>query len=420
MIEWIKVKQPQILQYYPRKRLTGIKGLLAVPFVLHSQPTAVFEENAQTVHQQASVAQRRYAEIMRDVEDIINDHIDHQKLGKPDRSKLKLLVPTVANFFTPLALHDAFIWQDQRRSISYRRFVPPSFNDVRLVLNTAQVMSLVRNGPIELVTFDGDVTLYDDGMNLLPENPIIPKILQLMRRGSKIGIVTAAGYTEASRYYGRLFGLLHAIQESDLPLESKQGFMIMGGESSFCFKFDENSPDLLRFVPREEWVLKEMLLWSDADVAELLDIAEASLRDTVKNMRMNAEIVRKERAVGIIPKNGDRFCRETLEETVLIVQKVLDISEVGQRLPFCAFNGGNDVFVDIGDKSWGVLACQRIFGNIEGGKTLHVGDQFLSAGANDFKARLACTTAWIANPTETCQLLDEIAELDETHQRKTR
>ncbi|XPS73862.1 IMP-specific 5'-nucleotidase [Ascochyta lentis] len=397
-----------------------IKGLLAVPFVLHSQPTAVFEENAQTVHQQASVAQRRYAEIMRDVEDIINDHIEHQKMGKPDRSKLKLLVPTVANFFTPLALHDAFIWQDQRRSISYRRFVPPSFNDVRLVLNTAQVMSLVRSGPIELVTFDGDVTLYDDGMNLLPENPIIPKILQLMRRGSRIGIVTAAGYTEASRYYGRLFGLLHAIQESDLPLESKQGFMIMGGESSFCFKFDENSPDLLRFVPREEWVLKEMLLWSDADVAELLDIAEASLRDTVKNMRMNAEIVRKERAVGIIPKNGNRFCRETLEETVLIVQKVLDISEVGQRLPFCAFNGGNDVFVDIGDKSWGVLACQRIFGAIEGGKTLHVGDQFLSAGANDFKARLACTTAWIANPTETCQLLDEIAELDETHQRKTR
>ncbi|KAF9697161.1 hypothetical protein EKO04_005035 [Ascochyta lentis] len=410
-----------------RSRLTGeinwyghLSGLLAVPFVLHSQPTAVFEENAQTVHQQASVAQRRYAEIMRDVEDIINDHIEHQKMGKPDRSKLKLLVPTVANFFTPLALHDAFIWQDQRRSISYRRFVPPSFNDVRLVLNTAQVMSLVRSGPIELVTFDGDVTLYDDGMNLLPENPIIPKILQLMRRGSRIGIVTAAGYTEASRYYGRLFGLLHAIQESDLPLESKQGFMIMGGESSFCFKFDENSPDLLRFVPREEWVLKEMLLWSDADVAELLDIAEASLRDTVKNMRMNAEIVRKERAVGIIPKNGNRFCRETLEETVLIVQKVLDISEVGQRLPFCAFNGGNDVFVDIGDKSWGVLACQRIFGAIEGGKTLHVGDQFLSAGANDFKARLACTTAWIANPTETCQLLDEIAELDETHQRKTR
>lgn len=47
--------------------------------------------------------------------------------------------------------------------------------------------------------------------------------------------------------------------------------------------------------------------------------------------------------------------------------------------------GGNDVFVDIGDKSWGVLACQNYLGGIDGSKTLHIGDQFLSAGANDFK-----------------------------------
>ncbi|EMD89084.1 hypothetical protein COCC4DRAFT_196396 [Bipolaris maydis ATCC 48331] len=398
-----------------------IKGLLAVPFVLHSHPTAVFEPNGESVEQQANIAQRRYAEIMRDVEEIINDHIQHQKDGKPDRSKLKLLVPSVANFFTPLALHDAFIWQDQRRFISHRRFVPPSFNDVRLVLNTAQVMSLVRNGPLELVTFDGDVTLYDDGKNLEPDNPIIPKILGLMRRGSKIGIVTAAGYTEAKPYYGRLHGLLDAIQASDLPREARQNLLIMGGESNFCFKFDENSPVLLRLVPRAEWLLEEMLLWHETDIKDLLDLAEASLRDTIRNFRMEANVVRKERAVGIVPKPGYKFCRETLEETVLIIQKILEISEVGQRLPFCAFNaGGNDVFVDIGDKSWGVLACQRIFGGIAGSKTLHVGDQFLSAGANDFKARLACTTAWIANPLETCQLLDEIAELDEIHQRKTR
>ncbi|OAL00722.1 IMP-specific 5'-nucleotidase-like protein 1 [Phaeosphaeriaceae sp. SRC1lsM3a] len=397
-----------------------IKGLLAVPFVLHSQPTAVFEPEGQSVEKQASVAQQRYAEIFRDVENVINDHIEYQKAGKPERSKLKLLVPSVANFFTPLALHDAFVWQDRRRCISFRRFVPPSFNDVRLVLNTAQIMSLVRNGPLDLVTFDGDVTLYDDGMCLTPDNPVIEKILRLIRRGSKIGIVTAAGYTEAHKYYERLYGLLNAIQNEDLPLDAKENLIIMGGESNYCFKFDANSPSLLRLVPREEWLLKEMMLWTEADVTELLDIAEASLKDTVRNMRMAATIVRKERAVGIIPKHGQKFCRETLEETVLIVQKILEMSEVGQRLPFCAFNGGNDVFVDIGDKSWGVLACQRIFGGIEGGKTLHVGDQFLSAGANDFKARLACTTAWIANPLETCQLLDEIAELDEMQQRKTR
>lgn len=50
--------------------------------------------------------------------------------------------------------------------------------------------------------------------------------------------------------------------------------------------------------------------------------------------------------------------------------------------------GGNDVFVDIGDKSWGVLSCQKYLGGIEGSKTLHIGDQFLSAGANDFKVRI--------------------------------
>lgn len=46
------------------------------------------------------------------------------------------------------------------------------------------------------------------------------------------------------------------------------------------------------------------------------------------------------------------------------------------------------MFVDIGDKSWGVRCCQEYFGRdeaIDPSKTLHIGDQFLSAGANDFK-----------------------------------
>jgi hypothetical protein len=61
--------------------------------------------------------------------------------------------------------------------------------------------------------------------------------------------------------------------------------------------------------------------------------------------------------------------------------------------------GGNDVFVDIGDKSWGVRACQRYFGGIDAAHTLHVGDQFLSAGANDFKVRL---------PSFACVMLLEL------------
>lgn len=229
----------------------------------------------------------------------------------------------MANFFTPLALHDAFIWQDQRRFISYRRFVPPSFNDIRLVLNTAQIMSLVRGGPLELVTFDGDVTLYDDGQSLTPENAVIPRILRLMQSGTKIGIVTAAGYTEARRYSERLYGLLEALHTSDFPQDIKNNLVIIGGESNYCFRFSSDTPDLLKWVPRKDWVLDEMLLWTEADVTELLDLAEASLRDTVKNMRMQAIVVRKDRAVGIIPEVGYKFSRETLEETVLITQKIL-------------------------------------------------------------------------------------------------
>lgn len=82
-------------------------------------------------------------------------------------------------------------------------------------------------------------------------------------------------------------------------------------------------------------------------------------------------------------------------------------------------NGGRDVFVDIGDKSWGVTVCQKYFEKqaaspgiqIRPENTLHVGDQFLSAGANDFRARSVGTTAWIASPEETVELLDELAGL---------
>jgi IMP and pyridine-specific 5'-nucleotidase len=323
-------------------------------------------------------------------------------------------------FFTSLALVDAFTYQDQQRFISSRRFVPPSFNDIRLILNTAQVMSLVRQGPLGLVTFDGDVTLYDDGESMTEDNPVIPRILDLLHRGSRIGIVTAAGYTDASRYAGRLYGLLQAVNSSNvLTEEQKESLIVMGGEANYLFRFDPSAPHLLRYIHRKDWLLEEMRAWTEGDIKMLLDLAEQALTEVTKTMNLKTELLRKERAVGIIPLEGQKLAREQLEEVVLVVQKTLDLSDVGKRLPFCAFNGGNDVFVDIGDKSWGVLACQRFFGGIQGSSTLHVGDQFLSAGANDFKARLACTTAWIANPAETVQLLDEIALLteDEAHGR---
>ncbi|KAJ4132746.1 IMP 5'-nucleotidase [Fusarium falciforme] len=419
-----------------------VKGLLAVPFVLYSQPTGVFGDGP-SVAQMADESHRRYAEIMRDVELMIDDHIARQQDNNLLPSKLRMLVPTAGPFFTRLPLEAAFKYQDRKRYISSRRFVAPSFNDVRQILNSAQVMA-VTNGALQLATFDGDVTLYDDGCSLEPSSPVIPRLLDLLRKNIKIGIVTAAGYTSADRYYDRLHGLLDAIAEStDLDPIQKQNIIIMGGEANYLFEFSPSFPYRLAPVPRDEWLTPEMASWSDADITTLLDVAESALRDCVKTMNLPAEIMRKDRAVGIIPKTPEtRIARESLEETVLVVQRILELSSLGsteerpakprpssspplppsvvsqsRRVPFCAFNGGRDVFVDIGDKSWGVTVCQQWFGSRENGgairgeNTLHVGDQFLSAGSNDFKARSVGTTAWIASPAETVELLDELADL---------
>lgn len=65
------------------------------------------------------------------------------------------------------------------------------------------------------------------------------------------------------------------------------------------------------------------------------------------------EIIRKERSVGICPVQPTIY--EVLEEVALTVQAQL----VDSKLPFCAFNGGKDVFVDIGERVESLLKSQR-------------------------------------------------------------
>lgn len=296
-----------------------------MPFVLLSQPTVLEASSSRLMQQSSKTAHERYSQIMQDVEELIADH--RRQLSLPASqvfaSKLKLLVPSVGTFFTSLPLRAAFEYQDSRRHISSRRFVAPSFNDIRVILNTAQVMSLVSSGGVKLMTFDGDVTLYDDGQSLTDDNPVIPRLLGLLAQDVRIGIVTAAGYTEAERYYARLHGLLDAIAASELRPDQKQNLIVMGGESNFLFQYDDSATEKLRYHRRREWILDEMREWTTGVIADLLDLAESALRDCIASMGLEAELVRKERAVGIVPQQGRKLTREQLEETVLVCQRIL-------------------------------------------------------------------------------------------------
>jgi IMP and pyridine-specific 5'-nucleotidase len=336
-----------------------------------------------------------------------------------------MLVPTISSFFTSLALEDAFLYHDSIRAISSRRFVPPSFNDIRLILNTAQLIPIMKpkdsNTSLQLLTFDGDVTLYDDGASLRsPEaDPVITRLLHFLSTGVRIGIVTAAGYTEPKNYFDRLSGLLVAMKNSTkLTPEQKSNLIIMGGESNFLMVYDQDSEYCLRYVNRRNWVLKSMRTWNEEAIQSLINVAEGAFHSCIQTLHLKAKVLRKERAVGIYAADqSEKLTREQLEETVLVVQQVIEstISSIPSPLhadiPYTVFNGGADVFMDIGDKSLGVQACQQWFGGILPAQTLHVGDQFLSGGGNDFKARSACCCAWIASPTETVALLDEAINL---------
>lgn len=255
-------------------------------------------------------------------------------------------------------------------------------------------------------------------MNLDDNNPVIPKILDLLKRDMYVGIVTAAGYSEKSgeKYMMRIKGLIDAIiQSKAITDEQKSNLLVMGGESNYLFRLN-NVSGALDWIEPDQWQLPETVEWKDEDIVRILDLAESVLTTMKNKLFLPATIIRKYRGVGLVPLPGKKICRELLEEVVLNAQKSIEISDVAKRIQFCAFNGGNDVWVDIGDKRLGVMSLQNFLGDISGSQTLHVGDQFASIGANDFKARLAACTVWISSPLETVGIIDELTlYLDESN-----
>lgn len=418
-----------------------IKGLLATPFVLHAVSHDLDDlTTTQRVRSQ-------YAEIFKDIGSLVTNKIEFDlrngQLDEEDdndikyelmgKSRLNQLVPTIGSFFTELPLEKAFLWEDSQRGISERRMVAPSFNDIRRILNTAQIFYFTdqkrkyHRNQLKLVTFDGDVTLYEDGGSLDYTNPVISYILKLLESDIRVGIVTAAGYDEATQYEQRLEGLIVAIHDSSsLSLEQKHNLTVMGGESNYLFRYHENEENEfgLQAVDQDKWLLPHMKAWEQDDVNQTLDFAEKMLNSLKERLHLpkEAPVIRKKRAVGIV--SGERYDpvtqrqirvkleREQLEEVVLTLQTTLETFPPARRIQFSCFDGGSDVWCDIGGKDLGLHVLRSYYdptNPIKASETLHIGDQFAPVGsANDFKARLAGCTLWIASPAETVTNLHKL------------
>ncbi|KAJ3213816.1 IMP 5'-nucleotidase [Dinochytrium kinnereticum] len=383
---------------------------------------------------------KRYCEVLECIEGLVLDHILHQNTGLPELSRLSQLVPSIGRFFTALPLVESFLLLNKKRSISSRRFVPPSFNDIRHILNTAQVTAIAPT--LRLITFDGDMTLYADGADFAADSALVGSLVALLRADIYVAIVTAAGYAgDAPKYEKRLSGLLEGIKRSDLTPVQRSRFYVLGGECNYLFFYD-SSIDHLVYLPEEKYQPANVRSWSTATdrISDLLDVGQSCMAEVADELGLSEQvtILRKERAVGVISKPGtERLSREQLDEFVLAAQRRLNnyqhakrtkrrkVREGGLRsaasndslnsvidyeefepLPFCAFNGGSDAWVDIGNKLIGVKILQDYL-KTAGHETLHVGDQFLSTG-NDILTRSCACTTWITSPEETAEVLQQL------------
>lgn len=308
----------------------------------------------------------------------------------PRRSRLRRLVPQLGNFFTGLKLLDAFKEYDTVFSLSRRKYIPPNFAELRHIVNIAQVHASAD--ALKLITFDADGTLYADGAHFDQDNAMIAHIINLMRCNVHVGIVTAAGYPgEADKFERRLSALLETFRALRLPPDVTGRFHIMGGECNYLLRVTPETKRL-EFVPDHQWQTPSMRAWREEDIQAMLTGAETLLVEGAKRLNLGVQLMRKPRSVGIVPQTPTIY--EVLEDIALTVQNQLQA-----RVPFCAFNGGNDVFVDAGNKSLGLQAMMAFTG-AQPHETLHVGDRFTLSG-NDTATRDVCSVLWVANPEET-------------------
>eukprot|EP00741_Cyanophora_paradoxa_P000889 tig00000448_g859.t1 len=276
-------------------------------------------------------------------------------------------------------------------------------------MNRAQVYAI--SDKLRMVTLDGDQTLYEDGGNFALK-PLADALVALMEAGIYVALVTAAGYPhQPKRYEERLDGLMQRFQTADPECLSR--FFVLGGECNFLFKVAKDSAHSVPHLEEDPLFVPDLLKSvSQESIQKLLDTAHDTLLERKEALDLDVQVIRKSRAVGIIPQPGIQLPREQLDEIVLGVQH--DCSSLG--VPFCAFNGGRDVWVDVGNKHIGVAALQQWL-HCPKHATLHIGDQFLGTG-NDISTRQTSCTVWISSPKETGDILALI--LQELRELKSR
>ena len=352
--------------------------------------------------------------------------LEHKR--RPKASKLRRLVPSIGQMHTPLALGEAFSVYDAKYHVTARTHVPPSEDEVRHILNLAQTFS--SSSGLKFISFDGDETLYADGRNFAQSDAskLARYIEKLLLCGIAVALVTAAGYKGApEKYEVRLDGLLQYFRTQRTPADALARFFVVGGECNYLFECERVDGEVAAADGRCEVRLRQgpadwceaHAAWADSEITRVLNVAESSLRATATDLALRCRVIRKDRAVGIIPGGADaklripegsgsrRVRRELLDEAALRLQAA--IGDAATSLPTCCFNGGADVWCDIGNKAVGVGALQQRLG-LEPSQCLHVGDQLSTSIGNDFAARQTSPTLWVAGPKETQHILKHLLE----------
>ena len=369
---------------------------------------------------------------------LIAEH--HAAGSRPSETRLQQLCPSLREPFWVLpSLTEALAEVDARERLTARRHVPPSFRECRRLVNVAFLRAAVAHG-LRLITLDGDCTLYDDGGILEPSSPLVPLLVRCLSAGITVAIVTAASYPGKPHLYeGRLHGLLGALASAidagapANPLLSR--LFVVGGQSSYLLRAQEEQQRvaadggggggvrvMLQELPGAEWKQHRGVRWDHGAVAAVLDVAASELLAGARVLNLDILLVRKERAVGAVAANAaaaERLSYEVLEELALCVQDALAAAvrdgKIDGGVPICAFNGGRDVFLDIGDKALGLRVIQGLCG-ISPAETVHFGDRFTRTG-NDLRARDAASPLWVSDPSETQRLL-ECLLIDVTTRRR--